>query len=1556
VARKTDALLEAFHPAVADWFRESFGTPTRAQALAWPEILAGRSTLVFAPTGSGKTLAAFLAAIERLSFAPPPGKAARCRVLYISPLKALAADVERNLREPLAGIARAAARRGDAVNEPQIAIRTGDTPAVERARMARNPPDILITTPESLFLVLTSNARAMLESVQTVIVDEIHALVGTKRGAHLAISLERVEEQAGRPLQRIGLSATQRPLATVARYLGGGDGRRKWAPRPVSIVDAGARKRLEIRVEVPVEDMARLSPPAQPLPIGNAKGPPGEQLFVREMGATTMRSAARPGRRAGAGATAAEADAAGGEERRSIWPSIHPRLIELIRAHHATILFTNSRRLAERLAAALNELAGEELVRAHHGSIAREQRVEIEEALKSGRLPAIVATSSLELGIDMGAVDLVVQIETPPSVASGLQRIGRASHQAEAVSRGVIFPKYRGDLLATAAIVRAMKAGAVEETRLPRNALDVLAQQLVSLCAFGERRVDDLYALARRAAPFADLPRGQFEGVLDMLSGRYPSDAFAELRPRLTWDRARGLVREREGARQVVVANAGTIPDRGLYGVFLAGDEDAAGGPRRAGRRVGELDEEMVFESFAGDVIVLGASSWRVLEITRDRVLVAPAPGEPGRLPFWRADRPPRPVELGRAIGALTRELLAAPREAALGALAGEMSLDPKAAANLLAYLADQKLATGAVPDDHTLVLERTRDELGDWRLLLLSPWGGRVHAPWSLALQAMLRQAGAGEAEATWSDDGIVIRLPESDAPPESEVLVPEPERIEDLVIAELAGSALFASYFREAAARALLLPRRRPGQRTPLWMQRKRAHDLLTVAARYGSFPIILETFRECLQDVFDVPAFVDLARRLRRREIRIVTVDTQAPSPFSASLLFGYVANYLYDGDAPLAERRAQALAVDQRQLRELLGESELRELLDARALDELDAALQGLDARQRVRSADRLHDMLLRLGDLSLQEIAARAERGPEGASIQQVAGWVEALLSEGRAFTLRLAGEERVAAAEDAGRLRDGLGVSPPRELPQAFLEPPQDALADVVSRYARTHGPFRAADVAARWGTELAPIETALGRLAAEGRVLEGEFRPGGSGREWCDASVLQTLRRRSLAALRRQVEPVEPAALARLLIDWQGVGSARRPSREGADALLDVIEQLQGAVIPASSLESDVLAARLPGYRPADLDALCAAGEVVWVGVAPLGERDGRLALYLAADLPLLHARRGEGPKGELCDRLREFLDRRGASFFAEIHAAVGGLERSVLAALWGLVWAGELTNDTPGALRSFLGAATRRDRERRHHMTAFRSRRASPPAGAGRWSRLPEPAGGPPSVTERAAALAQQLVARHGVLTRDGALAEDVPGGFAALYPVLRALEDAGRVRRGYFVAGLGGSQFADPAALERLRALREAVAESADAPPPAVVLSAVDPASPYGGTLPWPTSAAGRLQRAAGCHVVLVGGALAAYASREARELTLFLPEHDPARTRTARAAADALAAWALRTGRTALGWGPAPATLGDSPLAPFLAAAGLVRHGPGFRVRLDAGHAEASTRSF
>jgi ATP-dependent Lhr-like helicase len=1413
--------LTRFSPAVRDWFEASFDEPTAAQTKGWKAIARGDHTLVLAPTGSGKTLAAFLWAVDRLATeVPPSDPKARTRVVYVSPLRALAVDVEKNLRAPLAGIRHADERAGGGglAHEPVVGVRTGDTPARERRQLIAHPPDILITTPESLYLMLTSSARETLRGVTTVIVDEIHSLAGTKRGAHLALSVERLEALADAPPQRIGLSATQRPLETIARFLGGHDD--DGAPRRVEIVDAGHRKPMELEVVVPVEDMSTLGEPLD----APASGP-----------------------------------AAAGPARTSIWPAIHPRLLELIRAHRSTIVFANGRRLAERLAAQLNELAGEDLVRTHHGSIAREQRLEVEDALKSGRLPAIVATSSLELGIDMGAVDLVVQVESPGSVSSGLQRIGRAGHQVGEPSRGKIFPKFRGDLLEAAVVAERMVNGEIEETRIPRDPLDVLAQQIVAMCAVEEWRVDDLFATVRGAANFSELSREIFLAVLDLLAGRYPSDGFAELRPRLVWDRRADVVRAREGAGRLAITSGGTIPDRGLFGVFLPD-----------GTRVGELDEEMVYESRRGEVFLLGASSWRIEDITKDRVIVSPAPGEPGKMPFWHGDKPGRPIELGRAIGEFSRELSGKRRDAVLTRLRGEIGLDAWAADNLAAYLEEQVQATGSVPDDRTIVVERFRDEIGDWRICILSPFGNRVHAPWGLAIEARLEERFGPGAQVLWGDDGIVIRLPEAVDRVPVEDLTFEPEQVEAAVVEALPGTTMFASFFREASARALLLPRQRPGKRTPLWQQRQRSADLLAEASKHPTFPMLLEATRECLRDVFDVPALREVMSDLRARRTKLVTVDTERPSPFAQSLLFRWIAVYMYEGDAPLAERRAAALALDRDLLRELLGSEELRDLLDAAAIDEVVLELQRLGEGRRARGVDGVHDLLRDLGPLAVDEIAARSDGDAKE--------WAQALVEGGRAIPVRIAGDERVAAVEDAARLRDALGVSLPRGLPGVFTEPAERPLHDLVARYARTHGPFVVDDVAERLGVGPDRVAAALADLEEAGTVTHGGFTPGGVHVEWCDVQVLRRLRQRSLAALRRDVEPVDAGALARFLPAWHG---AERPSA-AADALIDAIGHLQGAAIPASILESDVLPTRVSGYRPADLDALMASGDLVWVGSGALGADDGRVVLCFREQAPALLEGRivgDERPDGEIHDAIRQHLAARGASFWPElVHAAGTADERVVVQAIWDLVWAGEVTNDTLAPPRAFVRGASARvratPRGRRPRPGALR--RAGPPAGAGRWSlttSLLEP--GVPA-TEAAYARAFQLLDRHGVLTREAVLAEGTPGGYAGIYPVLRAMEESGSVRRGYFVAGLGAAQFALPGAVDRLRAAREHDADSAE--PGSIVLAAADPAQPYGAALPWPERP-GRPARAAGAYVVLADGALAAYLERGARSLLTF-----------------------------------------------------------------------------
>jgi ATP-dependent helicase Lhr and Lhr-like helicase len=1533
-----DAALALFHPITEKWFRAVFEGPTAPQVEGWPAIARGESTLILAPTGTGKTLAAFLWCLDKLMMRTAPKAERGCRVVYLSPLKALAADVERNLRSPLVGIANMAKREGVEVRMPEISVRTGDTSQKERARFRKHPGDILITTPESLYLLLTSEAGEALRSVETVIVDEIHALVPSKRGAHMALSLERLEALTGRRLQRIGLSATQRPLEEVARFLGGAEGQEvgsreegvegalgavdvnvpdmfaRWqqaatvateidavlmsaasddgvkpdvganAPRyrPVTVVNAGARKVLELKVEVPVEDMARLGEIEE-----QASGPASQ-----------------------------------GPKRTSIWQSIYPRLLEIIQGRTSTLIFVNARRVAERLAGALNELAGEPIARAHHGSLAAAQRTEIEELLKAGKIKALVATSSLELGIDMGAIDLVIQIEAPPSVASGMQRIGRAGHQVGAPSCGIIFPKYRADLIACAAVTRAMHEGHVESTRFLRNPLDVLAQQMVAVIAHpplgiadAERRTKyttmeeespgishaALFALVRSAAPFAGLSQGVFDGVLDMLAGRYPSDEFAELRPRITWDRTRNWITPRAGVKRIAILNGGTIPDRGTYGVFLAGE-------RAKPVRVGELDEEMVFESRTGDTFILGASAWRIDEITHDRVLVTPAPGEAGKMPFWHGDQAGRPLEFGRRIGALVRELREAPRSVAIARLTTEHDLDPGAAENVLRYLADQELATVVVPDDQNIVIERVRDELGDWRVCVLTPFGSRIHAPWAMAVTAKLRAAGSQEVETMWSEDGFVLRFPETDEAPAIDPILLEAEEAAELVLRQLGSTALFAAKFRESAARALLLPRRRADGRTPLWQQRKRAYDLLSVATRYASFPIVLEAYRECLRDVFDMPALMETLRAIGNRSLRVHTVDSRTPSPFASALLFSYVANYIYDGDAPLAERRAQALSIDQDQLRELMGDADLRELLDINAIEETEEQLQCVVESYKARGMDGVHDLLLRLGDLSRDELRMRCVT-------DEVADSVGKLVRARRVLEVQVAGEKRVIAVEDAARYRDALGVPLPPGLPTAFLQEMPDAMVDLLRRFARTHGPFTTPEAAGRFDLPSESVEAVLQRLVQTGRVVEGGFRPGGIHREWCDSEVLRAIRRKSLARLRKEVEPVEQRTLARLFTRWQGVVQPRR----GLDALLDVIENLQGAPLPASILETEILPARLVGYKSSDLDTLIAAGEVVWVGFDPIGERDGRIGLYLAERLvdlwpiapsqPVERVLRDEEgnvvPAVSVVSRETEivtYLQTHGASFFQDLHDGVGGgYPGETLEALWSLVWKGMLTNDGLAALRAYCerpaASGARKPARRVHQQAGFRSRRTTPPTAQGRWALNGAAFTKERSATEWSHAIAQQLLTRYGVVFRETAHAENLPGGFSAIYDVMKALEESGKIRRGYFAADLGATQFAMPAAVDLLRSLR--VTAQGDKTE-ILQLAATDPANPYGALMRWAAApdAGSSLTRSVGARVILCDGALVAYLRRGNPNLQVFLPEEEPQRSQVARSLAEFL----------------------------------------------------------
>jgi ATP-dependent helicase Lhr and Lhr-like helicase len=1539
--------LSTFSPRTRAWFEQAFAAPTPAQAQAWPAIAAGENVLLSAPTGSGKTLAAFLWALDRLSAEPSEPKQGT-RVVYVSPLKALAYDIERNLRTPLRGIG---------AEEVTVGIRTGDTPQRERAAMVRSPPDILITTPESLYLILTSQARAMLDDVEAVIVDEIHAVAATKRGSHLALTLERLEAHVqangaqangaqangaqangnGREIQRIGLSATQNPLAEIGRFLVG-------PRRQVKLVDAGHRKQLDLRIQVPVESMSE--------PGGAAPSESHDPLEPVTGGEST---------------------------RNSIWPAIYPELLELVKAHNSTIVFVNNRRSAERVALRLNELAGKEqaledriaasggsgsrdaapdasarpvgpvhgpgaqaagagpggpvdgppvpleIARAHHGSLAREERTKVEELLKAGELPCLVATSSLELGIDMGAVDLVLQIESPKSVARGLQRIGRAGHGVDEVSRGRIFPKFRGDLLECAVVARRMHEGLIEPTVVPRNALDVLAQQIVAIAVSSEPAkagpskgrkatdehdeessaggisVQELHALITRSYSYSELSLELLENVLDMLDGRYPSKEFGELRARIVWDRVDSTIRARKGSRQLAVANAGTIPDRGLYAVTLPD-----------GRRVGELDEEMVYEARPGQAFLLGASTWRIEEIGRDRVIVTPAPGAPGAVPFWKGDSVGRPKELGEAIGAFSRWAVEQDAET----LQRDYDLDERAARNLLTYLREQLQATRVLPSERTIVLERFRDEIGDWRLCVLSPFGGRVHSAWGLAISAQIRERLGIEADAIASDDGIVLHLPDLDAdeaealPSAAELIMLDPEEVEAAITAELGGSALFGARFRENASRALLIPRAYPGKRTPLWQQRLKAQNLLEVARRYDDFPIILETYRECLRDVLDVAGLQALLRALHTREISLVEVETPTASPFASSLLFDYVATYMYEGDTPSAERRAAALSLDRDLLRELLGQEELRELLDPDALTRVEDDLQHRSEITRATGRDGLHDVLRHVGDLNGEEVAARVFEGIDAAPM------LEELQRERRAIRLRLGGEQRFIAADEAGLYRDALSAAPPGGLPEAFLADVPDALRVLVARYGRTHGPFTTEELRERYGVDCSAV---LRELERDGGLVRGELRPGGSGREWCDVEVLRRLRRASLAALRKEIEPADQRALAAFLPSWQGI-DRHSGAGAGVDRLREVLVPLQGLALPVEVWERDVLPRRLGAYSPSWLDGLCASGEVVWVGAGPLG-RSGRVALYFREDAPLIGppssaargaqaqagvARQAGGASGQATaagasaaeqDRPEVALLRarlaQSPCFFSDLIAELDLPAEALREALWDLVWAGEATNDAWAPLRAPRLTLARGETPptRRTSVRRFGQRRTGAQSQVqGRWSlteQIFRSAAEGTSGPERRRVLAELLLERYGILTREQVLAEGIKGGFAMLYDTLANLETLGVCRRGYFVEGMGGAQFALPGAVERLRSVRgadgareasSAGASGSQARGRTLVLAAADPAQPYGAALSWPKREGSerRPARVAGAYVVLVGDGPALYVERGGRGL--------------------------------------------------------------------------------
>ncbi|MFK0403454.1 ATP-dependent helicase [Microbacterium sp. NPDC090225] len=1520
-------VLERFTPPTQDWFRGAFPAPTPAQAGAWDAISAGKHALVVAPTGSGKTLSAFLWAIdsvfrERMAEADAPAKkkddAPRTRILYISPLKALGVDVERNLRSPLVGIGQSARRLGAPSPAVTVGVRSGDTTSSDRRKLVSDPPDILITTPESLYLMLTSRAGETLRGVHTVIIDEVHAVAATKRGAHLAVSLERLDALrssygAEAPAQRIGLSATVRPIDEVARFLGGS--------APVEIVAPRASKTFELGVVVPMDDMTNPPPP------------PG----------TSSGSATGPGD---------TADAEYTEVTGSVWPHVEEAIVDRILQNNSTIVFANSRRLAERLTGRLNEIYSERtgvelpdqtvpaqmmaqagatagadpvLAKAHHGSVSKEQRALVEEELKSGVLRCVVATSSLELGIDMGAVDLVIQVEAPPSAASGLQRVGRAGHQVGEISRAALFPKHRGDVLHTAIVTERMLAGKIEAIQVPRNPLDILAQQTVAASALGAISVEEWFETVRRSAPFQSLPRSAYEATLDLLAGRFPSDEFAELRPRLVWDRDAGTLTGRPGAQRIAVTSGGTIPDRGLFGVFVAGES--------TGARVGELDEEMVYESRVGDVFTLGTTSWRIAEITHDRVNVIPAYGQPGKVPFWHGDGIGRPFELGEALGAFSREVSAATPEKAAQRLI-DAGLDAQARANLLAHLSEQREATGTLPTDRTLTVERGRDEVGDWRVILHSPYGMKVHAPWALAINARVRERLGVEGSAVASDDGIIVRIPDAEAePPGAELFVFDPDELEHLVTEEVGGSALFASRFRECAARALLMPRTNPNRRTPLWQQRQRSAQLLEVARRHPTFPVILETLREVLQDVYDLPSLRRLATSIADRRIRLVETQPAQPSPFARDLLFGYVGAFMYEGDSPLAERRAAALSVDPALLGELLGTVELRELLDPEVIAQFEREAQRLDPERRARGLEGTADLLRLLGPLDAAEVAARLAPDDEVEADEAVAAaHLEALVQSRRAIPVTIAGVTRIAAIEDAGRLRDALGAALPTGIPVAFLEPLADPLGDLVARHARTHGPFTTDAVATRFGLGAAVARHTLQRLENAGRLTSGYFLPEASAPsaessgapgagtrddlEWCDTEVLRRLRMRSLAAIRGSVEPVSPEAYARFLPDWQHLA---RPL-EGIDGVLAVIEQFAGVPIPASAWESLVLPSRVRDYTSGMLDELTSSGEVIWSGHGTLPGRDGWVSLHpadlapftlpepdteIAADsleARLLGALGGPGSReGAVSPGAAGGIG--GAYFAAQLKEMTGAEnEQSVLEALWSLTWSGHVTNDTFAPIRSLLAGGSqahrvtrRAPRTRTYRGVSLGRTPARPTAIGGRWSLLPNAETDP---ARRATVTAGLLLDRYGVVTRGAVQAEGVPGGFAQAYRVLAGFEEAGHCRRGYVIEKLGAAQFAASATVDRLRTF----AGLADPPPrKTVTLAATDPANPYGAALGWPRreGVSHRPGRKAGGLVVIVDGALVLYLERGGRTVLSFTDDAEVLRAAAADLAGTARA---------------------------------------------------------
>jgi ATP-dependent Lhr-like helicase len=1384
--------LQDFHPIVRQWFEETFGEPSPPQVLGWPAISSGKNTLILAPTGSGKTLAAFLWAInhlveQHLREELRPG----VRILYVSPLKALNNDIERNLESPLHGIREQARKSGLKLPTIRTSVRTGDTPQSKRASMLKHPPDILITTPESLYLMLTAKqARKMFTTVQYVIVDEIHSICSNKRGVHLSITLERLASLAEQEFVRIGLSATQRPLELIAAFLGG----REWigkklVPRPVQIVDAGQRKAMDLRVECAVPDFSLLA-------------------------------------------------------QESVWPLVFTELLELIRLHKTTLIFVNNRRLAERVAAKLNEMltdthdtfnqyavptrpsntpqlqhsitpssvSNPDLVQAYHGSMSRHAREQMETDLKAGKLRALVATSSLELGIDIGSIDLVVQLQSPKGVARGLQRVGRSGHLVNASSKGRIFPTYREDLVEAAVVARAMVAHDVEPTSIPTNCLDVLAQQIVAMVSVEEWNVDELFDLIRQSHCYHSISKKLYAGVLQMLAGRYTNDAFRELRARISWDKVNNTLRALPGSSQLAITSGGTISDRGYFGVYL---EDGK-------TKVGEVDEEFVYESRVGDTFILGTNVWRMNGIDANRITVTPAPGQPARMPFWRGEGIGRSVDMGKQIGAFRSEMnrkLDSPE--CLTWLQYEFPIDHRAAWNIQEYFRKQHDATGAIPHDKLLIIEGFRDEIGDPRIVIHSPFGRRINGLLGFVAVHRVQQMLKATPQMLYNDDGVLLRCSDVDALPLNFFDGLTIKEAEEIVLNDLLSSPLFGGQFRQNAARALLMPRIAPGKRTPLWLQRLRAADLLQVARQFNDFPIVIETMREVLNDILDFNTFKGIVGQIENGTIAIESVQTEVPSPFAASMLFDFIAVYMYEWDQPREDRQSQYLSINRELLSEVVETESISSLLRPEAISTVELQLQRKAEGYKARSPEELLEFLLHIGDLTDEEVEERC--------IGEGAGFLETLASNGRAVQIRLGNKKRWIAGEEED-LYDNFGE--------------ERNASTILLRYLQSSGPTTTDELARRFGLTEDQVESILTKIAA-GQIIGGRFNKNLDQPQWCYRPNLERIHRQTIGILRREIKPSSLAEFTHFLFHWQHVHPSRQLS--GPTGVQQCLEQLQALPLPAEVWERDILRSRVSGYSQELMNQIGTNGSFVWTGRGSGKMRcllRGEGSTYLDPPADEFETSLSAGAR-----RVLEYVRKNGASFFSDIRTdaqlSLDGLNKSIAELFWG----GFITNDLFTELQNVKRLShiesniptervemldPRHNPRRPKLMQAVRKAIKQVPGWSGRWSlvHLPGVMGEDITLEERAHRQALQLLERYGIVAREFYRREELLP-WALIAADMQRMEMRGDIRRGYFVEGLSGMQFALPTAVEDLRRLRSE--RNGDQSP--LLVNACDPANPYG-----------------------------------------------------------------------------------------------------------------------